>query len=257
MRSAIAEESMTDGLQRSPISLFLDVDGTLLDLAPRPGAVVVPESLVASLAEAEKVLDGALALVSGRSIDDLDRLFAPLNLRASGVHGAQIRFAPRGQEQPDAEAEGLPRKLWMALTEALFDFPGTFAENKRYSFAVHYRTMPVVKRQLRQALTRLIAVHADLDLDMLHGHSVFEIKPRGFDKGKAIERFIIREPFLGRMPVFIGDDATDEAGFAAVIGHGGRAFSVGSGRPGVSGVFPSPESVRRWLTELGRPRARA
>jgi trehalose 6-phosphate phosphatase len=257
MPSTITDGSITDGLVPGRIALFLDVDGTLLDLAPRPGAVVVPQSLLVSLANAEKALGGALALVSGRSIDDLDRLFAPLHLRASGVHGAQTRFTPRGPEQPDDEAEGLPLNLWMALTEVLFDFPGTFAENKRYSFAVHYRTMPILKRRLRAALIQLVAAHAHLDLDMIHGHSVFEIKPRGFDKGKAIERFIARKPFLGRMPVFIGDDATDEAGFAVVVSHGGRAFSVGGERPGVNGVFPSPESVRNWLAEFGPRRARA
>lgn len=257
MPSTIADELSADGLQVERAALFLDVDGTLLDLAPRPGAVVVPGSLIASLARAERVLDGALALVSGRSIDDLDRLFAPLKLRASGVHGAQARFTPYGSNRPAKEAEGLPRKLWIALTEILFDFPGTFAENKLYSFAVHYRTVPVLKRRLREALGRLAVAHPDLDLVMIHGHSVFEIKPRGFDKGKAIERFIARKPFRGRVPVFIGDDATDEAGFAAVVKHGGRAFSVGSKRPGASFVFPAPESVRRWLAELGRKRASA
>jgi trehalose 6-phosphate phosphatase len=254
MPSTIADE-LQDGLKIERTALFLDVDGTLLDFAPRPGAVVVPPSLISSLAEAEDALDGALALVSGRSIDDLDHLFAPLQLRASGVHGAQTRFCPRGPKEADEEAEGLPRQLWMALTEVLFDFPGTFAENKRYSFAVHYRTVPMLKQRLRAALMRLTEAHADLQLDMIHGHSVFEIKPRGFDKGKAIERFIGREPFLGRVPVFIGDDATDEAGFATVIRHGGRAFSVGRERPGVSFVFPAPENVRRWLARFRRRRA--
>ena len=254
MPSTIADE-LQDGLKIERTALFLDVDGTLLDLAPRPGAVVVPPSLIASLAEADKALGGALALVSGRSLDDLDRLFAPLQLRASGVHGAQTRFCPGDAKPAEEEPEGLPRRLWMALTEVLFDFPGTFAENKRYSFAVHYRTVPMLKPRLRAALMQLMAAHADVQLDMIHGHSVFEIKPRGFDKGKAIERFIARKPFLGRVPVFIGDDATDESGFATVISHGGHAFSVGREMPGVSFVFPTPENVRHWLSHFGRRRA--
>jgi trehalose 6-phosphate phosphatase len=252
MPNAIMDEAGAEALQVEDTALFLDVDGTLLDLAPRPGAVIVPPSLIESLALAEKALDGALALVSGRSIDDLDRLFAPLRLCASGVHGAQMRFAPQGSNQPYEEAERLPRKLWMALTEVLFDFPGTFAENKRYSFAVHYRTVPMLKRSLREALHALIVAHADLDLAMLHGHSVFEIKPLGFDKGKAIERFIARKPFCGRMPIFIGDDTTDEAGFAVVARAGGRAFSVGSPRPGASFAFEAPENVRQWLSAFSR-----
>ena len=254
MPSTIADE-FQDGLKIERTALFLDVDGTLLDLAPRPGAVFVPPSLITSLAAIDDALDGALALISGRSIDDLDRLFAPLQLRASGVHGAQTRFFPTDANEKDEEAEGLPRKLWTALTEVLFDFPGTFAENKRYSFAVHYRTVPMLKQRLRDSLMSLIAAHADLQLDMIHGHSVFEIKPHGFDKGKAIKRFIDRKPFQGRVPVFIGDDVTDESGFATVVSHGGHAFSVGSERPGVSFVFPAPENVRCWLTRLGQRRA--
>jgi trehalose 6-phosphate phosphatase len=254
MPSTSADE-FQDGLRIERTALFLDVDGTLLDLAPRPGAVFVPPSLIDALARADDALGGALALISGRSIDDLDRLFAPLQLRASGVHGAQTRFSPRNAKEAYNEAEGLPRKLWMALTEVLFDFPGTFAENKRYSFAVHYRTVPILKQRLREALHGLITFHADLQLEMIHGHSVFEIKPRGFDKGKAIKQFIDREPFLGRVPVFIGDDATDESGFATVVSHGGRAFSVGHERPGVSFVFPTPENVRCWLARFGQRRA--
>ena len=268
--------SATDGptteLDREHTALFLDVDGTLLDLAPRPGAVAVPASLIESLARVEAALGGALALVSGRSIDQLDLLFAPLSLSASGVHGAQMRFAPNepwsrpilasregqaplrretGPRNGDAE-EGLPRSLWMALMEVLFDFPGTFAENKRHSFAVHYRTMPILKRRLRERLIELIARRADLDLELLHGHSVFEIKSRVFDKGKAIARFLTHEPFRGRSPIFIGDDTTDEAGFATVVAHGGQAFSVGTQRAGASFVFPTPASVRRWLAACAR-----
>src|SRR5665213_1316643 len=116
--------SFVDTLEGERIALFLDVDGTLLDLAPRPNAVVVPPSLVTDLAAAEKTLGGALALVSGRPIEDLDRLFSPLRLRASGVHGAETRYAPATQApatQSAAEAGLLPRGLWMALMEVLFD----------------------------------------------------------------------------------------------------------------------------------------
>jgi trehalose 6-phosphate phosphatase len=251
MRSTITDEAGAGELRVEHSALFLDVDGTLLDLAPRPGAVFVPPSLIESLALAETALDGALALVSGRSIDDLDRLFTPLRLCASGVHGAQSRFAPQGSEQCYEEAP-LSRKLWVALTELLFDFPGTFAENKRYSFAIHYRTVPVLERSLCEALGALIVANKDLDLAMMHGHSVFEIKPRGFDKGKAIERFIARGPFSGRVPIFIGDDTTDEAGFAAVVRAGGHAFSVGSLRSCASFAFETPGSVRQWLSAFAR-----
>lgn len=255
MRSAITDEAGAGELRAEHSALFLDVDGTLLDLAARPDGVFVPPSLIDSLALAEKALDGALALVSGRTIDDLDRLFAPLRLDASGVHGAQSRFAPQNSEQSHEEADPLPRELWLALTKVLFDFPGTFAENKRCSFAVHYRSVLMLEEPLRKALSALIATHADLDLVIMHGHSVFEIKPHGFDKGKAIERFIARKPFSGRVPIFIGDDTTDEAGFAAVVRAGGHAFSVGSLRSGASFAFETPGSVRQWLSAFARRRA--
>ncbi len=243
----------TDRLDTRRIALFLDIDGTLLDLAPRPTAVIVPPTLVSSLADAQRALGGALAVISGRPLDDIDRLFTPLTLPASGVHGAQTRFRSDAAHDAEDDADCLPRSLWMDLTEILFDFPGTFAENKRFSFAVHYRTAPIVKPRLHAALERLIGRHPELDLEMIHGHSVYELKQGGFDKGTAIGRFMERPPFSGRMPIFIGDDTTDEAGFAAVVDRGGKAFSVGQQRPHVSGVFPRPETVRNWVAKIGRP----
>ena len=142
----------TDG----PVALFLDVDGTLLDLAERPDEVVTPAGLVATLAEAERKVEGALALVSGRAIDDLDRLFEPLRLRASGVHGAQMRFDPGEPAAPSQGAVELPASLWAALARALGEFPGAFAENKRFSFAVHYRLARGLEKPLRETVMRLI-----------------------------------------------------------------------------------------------------
>ena len=137
---ASADEILTavDG----PVALFLDVDGTLLDIADRPDRVVVPAGLVDALARAERRLDGALALVTGREIAEIDRLFRPLKLRAAVVHGAELRFDPDAAPTPFPGTAELPASLWNGLTEALREFPGTFAENKRYSFAVHYRLAP-------------------------------------------------------------------------------------------------------------------
>ena len=117
-----------------PVSLFLDVDGTLLDLAERPDEVVMPAGLLATLAEVERKVEGALALVSGRAIDDLDRLFEPLRLRASGVHGAQMRFDPSEPAAPSRGAVELPASLWAALTRAVRKFPGAFAEKQAVQF---------------------------------------------------------------------------------------------------------------------------
>jgi trehalose 6-phosphate phosphatase len=236
-------------LKPQAIGLFLDVDGTLLDLAPHPDAVEVPAGLVGVLAAADRRLDGALALVSGRPIAALDRLFAPLRLRASGVHGAEIRCARDGPGRMPAERR-IPPPVWSALVRLLDRFPGAFAEDKRASFAVHYRGISRSAAELGGALAGLVARFAAFELEMTAGHLVFEIRLPGFDKGKAIERFMAKAPFRDRRPVFIADDAMDRAGFDAALARGGLAYSVGRELPGLSGCFPEAAAVRAWLGRL-------
>jgi trehalose 6-phosphate phosphatase len=235
-----------DAIQPHRTAVFLDVDGTLLDLAALPTAVVVPRGLVECIASIERALGGALALVSGRTIADLDQLFRPLRLRASGVHGAEIRFDPLMPVIVDAAA-ALPARLWRSLNESLADFPGAFVEDKRFGFAVHYSAAPNCGVGLREVLRRLVAAETIGEVEIIDARLAFEIKGRGFDKGSAISRFLARSPFAGRNPIFVGDDWTDEAGFAMVIQRHGAAYSVGQVRPGVSGVFSEPSMVRDWL----------
>jgi trehalose 6-phosphate phosphatase len=234
-----------DAPQLDRTALFLDVDGTLLDLADSPTAVVVPRGLVECIASIERALGGALALISGRTLGDLDQLLWPLRLRASGVHGAEIRYDPLTPVV--IAADGLSSRLWRSLNESLANFPGAFAEDKRFSFAVHYRAAPSCGADLREVLRQLVAAEAGAEVEIIEARLAFEIKGRGFDKGSAINRFLTRSPFVGRVPMFIGDDWTDEAGFAAVVQRGGAAYSVGQVRPGVSGVFSEPSMVRDWL----------
>jgi trehalose 6-phosphate phosphatase len=235
-------------------ALFLDVDGTLIDFAPSPNDVVVPSGLVEDIASLERSLGGATALVSGRTIEDLDHLFQPLRLRASGVHGAETRYDP-SEPVPQVENAGkLSPGLWASVTDALAAFPGTFAENKRYSFAIHYRSAPHLGPRLLTMLRELVNARGD-ELQIFEAHCAFEIKGGNFDKGLAIERFLNRAPFAGRVPVFIGDDWTDESGFAAVVRGGGTAYSVGEARPHVSGVFSGPATVREWLRRAAREMA--
>lgn len=236
-------------IQRSirEFGLFLDVDGTLIDIAPNPDAVVVPRSLVGDLERAERILDGALALVSGRTIEDLDRLFHPLRLKASGVHGAEFRF-DGSHRTALSEAPPLPDQAWAELLELLRRFPGTLAENKSFSFAVHYRSVPARGPALEKALRRFIDKHEALALRILPGHFVFELKRPEFDKGVAISRFLEQEAFKGRRPIFIGDDVTDLPGFETVMSKGGLAYSVNYSAPGVIGTFRNPAAVRNWLT---------
>jgi trehalose 6-phosphate phosphatase len=137
--------------QPDQTALFLDVDGTLLDLAASPTAVVVPRGLIECIANIERALGGALALISGRTLADLDQLFWPLRLRASGVHGAEIRYDPLAPIVIVDTADALPSRLWRSLNVALADFSGAFAENKRFSFAVHYRDAPSCGANLRRS----------------------------------------------------------------------------------------------------------
>ena len=235
--------------------LFLDVDGTIIDLAPTPDTVVVPSTLAAHLKRASDRLGGALALVSGRSIADLDRLFPPRVPVASGVHGAEFR-TPERSDSVWTKASALATRTRGELSALADDFPGTLTEDKVYSYAVHYRATPESGPALRAALERFLALRPELKLQILPGHFVYELKQPGIDKGAAVRALMERVPFAGRAPIFIGDDVTDAAGFAAAKGLGGRAYSVGRVFPEVDGTFRDPTAVRDWLVRLGDPEAK-
>lgn len=243
-------------LSEAPLALFLDVDGTLLDIAERPDEVVTPSGLVATMARAERKLAGALALISGRTIEDLDRLFEPLRLRASGIHGAEIRLDPHGPPTRAPASMALPVSLWTAMSREAAAFPGAFVENKRISFVVHYRLAPQAERPLREAVRRLIG-NLPIAVEVLEARCAIELKAPGFDKGHAIASFLAEPAFRGRRPVFVGDDTTDESGFALVAARGGAAYSVGRLRPGATGVFAEPSAVRDWLAEFADRGTRA
>jgi trehalose 6-phosphate phosphatase len=237
-------------LDRHSIGLFLDVDGTIIDLAPTPDAVEVPGALLAELAAIERRLDGAVALVSGRPIGELDRLFEPLRLRASGVHGGEIRYAPDEPEK-SLSPRRLPKEAWTRLLRLLVGFPGAFAENKGVSFAVHYHLAGAFAAEIREALQHFLHEYPEWPLELIGGRAVYEIKLAGFDKGKAIECFMARPPFAGRRPIFVADDRVDGPGFEKTLALGGLALSVGAKLPGVSGWFASPKDLRAWLERLG------
>ena len=240
----------SDDLDFQRLALFLDVDGTLLDIAATPDRVVVPEGLAATIARLEGALGGALAIVTGRTLDDLDRLFFPLRTRAAGVHGAEMRFAP---DDVAIEAQGaapLPESLWREFAAVTNAFPGALAENKRYSFTAHYRAAPQAAASLRAALSGLLASHATGDFELTDALCAYEIKSSGVNKGEAVRRFLERPPFAGRRPMFVGDDASDDFGFRSVADRRGFAFSVGAARPEVDHVFADPATVRLWLGRL-------
>ena len=229
-------------------AILLDIDGTLLDLAPTPAGVLVPSSLQATLTILWKWTSGALALVSGRPLGDIDRIFAPLELPAIGGHGAEIR--------PSVTDEKVLRRLVPLLDERLrrqllgLATRGVYIEDKGYSIAVHYRGTPELGPELHRAIASITAGFRSSAYEILPGKSVIEVKPTGFNKGTAVLELMELAPFRGRNPMFIGDDVTDEAVFAILADVSGTGFSVGRIVPGVTGMFDTPAEVRSWLERL-------
>jgi len=223
-------------------ALFLDFDGTLVALAETPEAIEVPSALVALLGDLRDQLGGALAVVSGRQIDAIDRFLAPLRLPAAGEHGVQRRDA-EGHMQ-EQRAPDLTRVLDVA-NELARVHEGLLVERKHAAIALHYRLAPQLEAVCRDAMMRVI--DGEPQLELMHGKFVFEVKPSGINKGIAIEAFMREAPFAGRVPVFAGDDTTDESGFAVVQPRGGVAIKVGSGPSLALHRLDSPRAVFEWL----------
>jgi trehalose 6-phosphate phosphatase len=225
-------------------ALFLDLDGTLLDYAPRPDAVIVPSSLRRSLSALAATLGGALAIVSGRPIADLDRLLAPLHLPAAGQHGAEMRRETR--VHVFAAAPALAAIL--APVEAFAERePAILIEHKGLSAAVHYAGIEAARDGLEAMLATGIA-RSDGAFRLLASRLAFDVVPAAANKGGAVEWFMAEAPFAGRVPVFIGDDRTDEDGFAAVAARGGHAIQIGRrGESIASWTMPTPQDLRDWL----------
>ena len=236
---------------------MLDVDGTLLDLAEMPNRVEVPQRLKQALKALELQSGGATSFVSGRSMADLDRLFAPLTLAAVAGHGAELRA--RGGTAPRHFEVAIPSDLRLRLIEFGASHEGVIVEDKGYSLALHYRLVPQSGAFVHAAVVAVCADYPQHPLDVLAGKSVVEVKPSSFNKGTGIRELMKSAPFRGRRPIFIGDDVTDEAAFAVLPEFDGIGFSVGRELPGVAGFFHTPSDVRAWLyrvadtVEAGEP----
>ena len=227
---------------RDSNALFLDFDGTLADIAPQPDAVRMAPELVATLAALSARLDGALAIVSGRPVSDLDRFLAPLRPPLAAEHGAVLRFADGSvvrRPPPDL------RHVQQVAGALASEHPGLLFERKSAAIALHYRGAPHLGTLCLDMLAHAVA--ADPDLAILHGKYVVEVKPAAVDKGKAIASLMADEPFGGRLPLFAGDDVTDEAGFACVQAMGGSGIKVGDGETLAMHRCGAPDDVREWL----------
>ena len=247
---ALAPPAHPDG---AAWALFLDFDGTLIEFAATPDAVVVPPGLRAVLAACTDAFDGAVAIVSGRSIAALDAMLHPLRMTAAGLHGLELRLPDGSVEQaghPTPALAGL-RARFLALVEK---DARLVVEDKGSSLALHFRRAPERERELR-ALVAAAATRHD-GHHVMHGKMVLEVRPAHADKGTAIARILETPPFAGRTPVFAGDDTTDEDGFAVVNGCGGISVKVGGGESEATFRVPDVTALRDWMSTIASARAR-
>lgn len=220
-------------------ALFLDFDGTLVEIAPRPEAVIVPPALPALLDRLAARLDGAVAIVSGRPIAQLDALL-PVGLAKAGDHGAALRRAP----DAPVEVLALPRPppAWRKATEALAArFPGALVEPKAHGFVLHYRGAPEAGEPARALLDALVA--EDGAFVLMPARMAWEVKPAAVSKAVAVAGLMAHPPFAGRLPVYVGDDVTDEAGMEAARAAGGLGLKL-------QDAFGTPAALRDWLARL-------
>ena len=235
--------------QLSEIAVLLDIDGTLLELKPTPREVFVPEGLSATLNGLREKTSGALALVSGRSLNDIDLIFAPDQFPAVGGHGAEMRLGS-SDEAVAVHAPPLDKELKRRLATIAKLSPGILLEDKGYSLALHYRLAPHAEKAIYEAVSLIRADLPNAPIEVLPGKCVCEIKHSGFTKATGVRELMTHEPFKGRRPLFIGDDITDETVFAIMPDFDGLAFSVGRRAQGVAGHFDTPNDVREFLARL-------
>ena len=228
-------------------ALLLDVDGTLLDIAATPENVRVPQSLKESLSRLSQRGDGAIALISGRRIVDLDTIFSPLNFPGIGCHGAELRTIAGGAVT--ALAMPLPAPVKSAFAKVAGADPGVWIEDKVFTIALHYRASA---RQEKDLLIEVEACRATLpgDLRLLRGRKVVEIRAPGFDKGTGLIHLMRHKPFAGRRPVFFGDDITDEDVMAVLPRFRGIGVAVGRALRGAGLRLDGPQEVRRCLAAM-------
>ncbi len=237
-------------LDANTTALFLDFDGTLVEIAEQPEWVEVPAALRRQLASAYDCLAGAMAIVSGRSISALDQLLAPLSLPAAGIHGHQLR-EPGSTEIRELSGSNIPNALRKPVDELVARYPALRIEPKGASLSLHYRQAPQLANEAESVMQTLVT---DLgpQFQLMAGKMVFEVRPSLAHKGSAIARFMELAPFVGRQPVFVGDDVTDEDGFKRVNEMGGWSVLVSENSMQTNARYRLKDvsAVARWLSSM-------
>jgi trehalose 6-phosphate phosphatase len=237
-------ESAPPLLDTNHHALFLDFDGTFVDFAPEPDAIRLRTGSIELLQRLAKVLGGALAVITGRRLADLDRHLAPLTLPASGVHG--MEFRPQAAElrvsPPSPHFEVVRRRLSKEMARG----DPLSIEDKGGAIVLHFRKHP--KQAPRAEALARSAVDGLADLHVVAGDAIFEIRQRGITKAEAIARFMEEPPFAGRAPVFVGDDSTDEDGFRAAAAARGFGVKVGPGESAADYRLRNVANVHAWLS---------
>jgi len=235
----------------SRFAILLDVDGTILDLAPTPREVFVSHALRDTLARLWERTEGGTAFVSGRPVSELDLIFSPLQLPAIGGHGAELRtIAGAAPEAPRLHPlDPTLKRQFAAIAEA---GPGIILEDKGYSLALHYRLAPDKEDLVRAAAAKICAGVKGASIELLPGKLVVEIKQAGFTKATAVRELMTYPRFASRRPIFLGDDVTDLGVFEILPDFDGIGISVGRNVPGIEARFGEPADVRRWLEQISR-----
>jgi trehalose 6-phosphate phosphatase len=236
----LKKEAKTSGYEKD--AFLLDLDGTLIDIAPTPDAVIVPPGLLDDLRIVRDRCGGALAIITGRSMHDIDALLGDTPTAVAAEHGTALRHAPG--EAPVLHATADAPAHWLARAEHLTAAcPGVVLERKRHGFVLHYRGAPsaadAIERELR------VLLDGAPGFTLLAAKMAWEVRPAGVDKGFAVREIMARAPFAGRLPIYVGDDVTDEDGIAAAEALGGLGLRVAE-------TFGEPADVRAWIAELAK-----
>ena len=223
-------------------AFLLDFDGTLVDIAPTPESVVVPDGLPSVLLGLRRLCGDALGLVSGRPIAQIDQFLPDVPFAVAGEHGIAVRHSP-GDAVERAILPELPAHWLEAAERIVAGHPGARVERKQTGLVLHYRAVPEAGPALRAEAEALLAQDAGQRFHLQAAKMAWEIKPGGVDKESAVRLLMQRPPFVGRLPIFVGDDATDEDGIRGAVALGGLGFRIPND-------FPDPDAFRDWLRRL-------